>query len=233
MASFNAFKFPSSDNIRFQCNIRVCFGRCQPVSTPFERSAVFVFFFLFFFKYHNRRTISDDENAVLYRQVNCRGYNAFGRRRRDVDSEMNDTSLSVSDGYEGQLREEITIQSNLILTLERKEERYTADPAEGRIRLDGKKRKKKRIKYHSTVEEGIINFCDDFSSSFSATSGRYMCFYGRLYHSVDNYGTPGTGCRSYRCVMLAYGVSTSAKDCWTTATPTRVPESPVHYRVRS
>lgn len=31
LASFNAFKFPSSDNIRFQCNIRVCFGRCQPV----------------------------------------------------------------------------------------------------------------------------------------------------------------------------------------------------------
>lgn len=35
MASFNAFKFPSSDNIRFQCNIRVCFGRCQPVSFYF------------------------------------------------------------------------------------------------------------------------------------------------------------------------------------------------------
>lgn len=33
LASFNAFKFPSSDNIRFQCNIRVCFGKCQPVST--------------------------------------------------------------------------------------------------------------------------------------------------------------------------------------------------------
>lgn len=31
-ASFNAFKFPSSDNIKFQCNIRVCFGKCQPVS---------------------------------------------------------------------------------------------------------------------------------------------------------------------------------------------------------
>lgn len=30
-ASFNAFKFPSSDNIKFQCNIRVCFGKCQPV----------------------------------------------------------------------------------------------------------------------------------------------------------------------------------------------------------
>lgn len=68
----------------------------------------------------------------FYQQVNCRGYNAFGRRRRDVDSEINDTSLSVSDGYEGQLREEITIQSNLIFTLERREERYTADPAEGK-----------------------------------------------------------------------------------------------------
>ncbi|KAF7389943.1 hypothetical protein HZH68_011800 [Vespula germanica] len=92
MASFNAFKFPSSDNIRFQCNIRVCFGRCQP--------------------------------------VNCRGYNAFGRRRRDVEAESNDTALSISDNYEGQLREEITIESNLIFTLERREERLTADPAE-------------------------------------------------------------------------------------------------------
>lgn len=36
LASFNAFKFPSSDNIRFQCNIRVCFGKCQPVrQNPF------------------------------------------------------------------------------------------------------------------------------------------------------------------------------------------------------
>lgn len=53
-----------------------------------------------------------------------------------MDSEINDTSLSISDGYEGQLREEITIQSNLILTLERKEERYTADPAEGKLVLN-------------------------------------------------------------------------------------------------
>lgn len=67
-------------------------------------------------------------------QVNCRGYNAFGRRRRDVDSEINDTSLSISDGFEGQLREEITIQSNLIFTMEKKEERYTANPAEGKIK---------------------------------------------------------------------------------------------------
>lgn len=31
MARFNAFKFPSSNNLRFQCSIRVCFGSCPPV----------------------------------------------------------------------------------------------------------------------------------------------------------------------------------------------------------
>lgn len=92
LASFNAFKFPSSDNIRFQCNIRVCFGKCQP--------------------------------------VNCRGSNAFGRRRRREITDSNDNKTSTAlaeDGItiEGQLREEITIHSNAILTFERREERYT------------------------------------------------------------------------------------------------------------
>jgi hypothetical protein len=32
LAHFNAFKFPSSSSIKFQCNVRVCFGKCQPVS---------------------------------------------------------------------------------------------------------------------------------------------------------------------------------------------------------
>lgn len=77
LATFNAFKFPSSDNIKFQCNIRVCFGKCQP--------------------------------------VNCRGYDAFGRRRRrDVESVKTNSS---SDLF-GQLREEIIIQSNVIRTRE-------------------------------------------------------------------------------------------------------------------
>lgn len=70
--------------------------------------------------------------SMFFRQVNCRGYNAFGRRRRDVDAELNDTSLSVSEGFDGQLREEITITSNHIRTLERREERYTSDSAEGK-----------------------------------------------------------------------------------------------------
>lgn len=93
LASFNAFKFPSSDNIRFQCNIRVCFGRCQP--------------------------------------VNCRGYNAFGKRRRREISDENSTSTSVAlpkdDDFilEGQLREEITISSNAILTFEKREDRLS------------------------------------------------------------------------------------------------------------
>ncbi|KAJ8954750.1 hypothetical protein NQ318_011445, partial [Aromia moschata] len=87
LASFNAFKFPSSDNIRFQCNIRVCFGKCQP--------------------------------------VNCRGYNAFGRRKRAIDSQSeNNTDVALGgDLLAGQLREEITIQSNAILTIERREEK--------------------------------------------------------------------------------------------------------------
>lgn len=32
IALFSAFKFPSSNSIRFQCNVRVCFGRCHPVN---------------------------------------------------------------------------------------------------------------------------------------------------------------------------------------------------------
>lgn len=96
MASFNAFKFPSSDNIRFQCNIRVCFGKCQP--------------------------------------VNCRGGNAFGkRRRREItdESQQHNKSLvkrqtSNDDlGLEGTLREEITISSNAILTFEKRDGRYS------------------------------------------------------------------------------------------------------------
>lgn len=100
LASFNAFKFPSSDTIRFQCNIRVCFGRCQP--------------------------------------VNCRGYNAFGKRRRREISEDNSTSTSVAvpkeEGsvLEGQLREEITISSNAILTFEKREDRLSDNGADSK-----------------------------------------------------------------------------------------------------
>jgi len=48
VSSFNAFKFPASDNIRFQCNIRVCFGKCQPVRiyTCFCEKDAFTYFYI-------------------------------------------------------------------------------------------------------------------------------------------------------------------------------------------
>lgn len=62
--------------------------------------------------------------------MNCRGQNAFGRRKRQIfDDTDASLSTSVSD-YVGQLREEVTVQSNPILALERREERLT-DPSEG------------------------------------------------------------------------------------------------------
>lgn len=98
VASFNAFKFPASDNIRFQCNIRVCFGRCQP--------------------------------------VNCDGVDAFGRRRRRQaelppvvpSPNRNASAVEIRESViAGQLREEIMVQSNSILALDRGgEERFSA-----------------------------------------------------------------------------------------------------------
>lgn len=110
VARFNAFKFPSSNNLRFQCNIRVCFGSCPP--------------------------------------ANCNGIDAYGKRRRRRAAiggpNTNSTQLSgdelasaatnsaadeepeellVADTFkEGALREEIMVQSNAILTFDRKEE---------------------------------------------------------------------------------------------------------------
>lgn len=101
VARFNAFKFPSSNNLRFQCNIRVCFGSCPP--------------------------------------VNCNGIDSYGRRRKrreagaidfisdnstqpEEDVDPTPDQLVVSDAFkEGALREEIQVQSNAILTFDKKE----------------------------------------------------------------------------------------------------------------
>lgn len=108
VARFNAFKFPSSNNLRFQCNIRVCFGSCPP--------------------------------------VNCNGIDSYGRRRRRREARALDfiSSNSSDSGYdssdeslvddgdakelvasdtlkEGALREEVQVQSNAILTFDKKE----------------------------------------------------------------------------------------------------------------
>ena len=67
-ATFDAFKFPDSNTIKFKCNIRVCFGPCQP--------------------------------------QNCAGRNAFGRRRRETEHEIEGSV------YTGQLREEIQVHTS-------------------------------------------------------------------------------------------------------------------------
>lgn len=92
MAQFNAFKFPSSNNLRFQCNIRVCFGSCPP--------------------------------------VNCDGVDTYGKRRRRQANSSGSDYLVGENFQEGSLREEIMVQSNAILTLEKKESQV-APPTEG------------------------------------------------------------------------------------------------------
>lgn len=71
----------------------------------------------------------------LVAQVNCRGYNAFGRRKRREIGKPERDNAQLEDPAQrgGQLREEITIESNAILTFERREERLM-DPTEGKRR---------------------------------------------------------------------------------------------------
>ncbi|ETN60100.1 dumpy [Anopheles darlingi] len=108
LASFNAFKFPSSDNIRFQCNIRVCFGKCQPVNCHGANA---------YGKRRRRRREAITDETGYDRTIEF----VYNRTKRASD----DTALATEDplGIEGSLREEITIQSNAILTLEKREER--------------------------------------------------------------------------------------------------------------
>ena len=99
-AIFDAFKFPDSSTIKFKCNIRVCFGQCQP--------------------------------------QNCANVNAFGRKKRETEHEV--------DGlvYTGQLREEILVQSNAILTIDRKAERIRQERVDRGLSGDEEVKKAKK-----------------------------------------------------------------------------------------
>lgn len=101
MARFNAFKFPSSNNLRFQCNIRVCFGSCPP--------------------------------------VNCDGVDAYGRRRRrrrQIDT-INEEDFVLTDSFkEGALREEIMVQSNAILTFEKREAQPSQNLLDNSVKIE-------------------------------------------------------------------------------------------------
>ena len=158
-------------------------------------------------------------NIVIFLQVNCRGYNAFGRRRRDVDAELNDTALSVSEGYDGQLREEITISSNLIRTYERTEERYSSDPGTGNFCL-----LIQNIKKISTISNSNNVFLlFNPSSSISSTSRGYLCIYCQSDNSIGDICVTRTGSRRSCCILLAHGLSSSTRgQCRATATSARI-----------
>lgn len=64
-------------------------------------------------------------------QVNCDGVDAFGRKKRQAPDQ---NGLSLEGFQEGALREEIMVQSNAILTFERKENQV-ALPTEGTFSL--------------------------------------------------------------------------------------------------
>lgn len=183
LASFNAFKFPSSNNIRFQCNIRVCFGRCQP--------------------------------------VNCRGYNAFGKRRRRAIDDTNSSSTGVAlpkdDGIEGQLREEITISSNAILTFEKKDERFAADGSESKFLT---------ISYpllwtaYIHTKKKLLLFLIS-SSSGCPKSGRYLRIDDWFNHSLSNNSIVGIGSCCSCSIMLVDGIQKTTKGNRTSATSAR------------
>lgn len=65
---------------------------------------------------------------VSYRQVNCHGADAFGKRRKREAISSYDTQTY---GNEGQLREEVMVESNQILTLQRRDPSATARQRDG------------------------------------------------------------------------------------------------------
>lgn len=184
LASFNAFKFPSSDNIRFQCNIRVCFGRCQP--------------------------------------VNCRGYNAFGRRRRrDVGDGSNSTDITIESGdsREVQIREELTISSNAILTFDKREDRAS----------DGSDSKLGFFDLHISHKLNLINM-QSFVFPISSSSGcsarrRYMRIDDWIDHCIGDNGFISVGrcCRGR--ILLADGIPTTTERNGPITASTGVPQS--------
>lgn len=182
LASFNAFKFPSSDNIRFQCNIRVCFGRCQP--------------------------------------VNCGGYNAFGRRRRSIaDNSTDSTAIATNSGVEGQLREEITISSNAILTFEKRSGPGLNDAnSEFQLSID--------------LNRSLI-----YKSYFCSQTGGSACrghlrLDGGSDHRPGHHGSAGSCSRGRGCVLLANGLPQTPQDHRSVAPSAGVPQSAVRQSGR-
>lgn len=108
VARFNAFKFPSSNNLRFQCNIRVCFGSCPAVNCNGIDA-------------YGKRRRRRRRSAVIGTD-SIDGFNATSSTTDDDNDPTTVDELIVTDAFkEGALREEIMVQSNAILTFDKKE----------------------------------------------------------------------------------------------------------------
>lgn len=139
----------------------------------------------------------------------------LNRTRRATSS---NTALASDDtlGIEGTLREEITIQSNAILTLERREERsYDSDNSKYR-KMYGPQR---RVLKHPSFYH--------FSNSRRSTCRRYLCVDDWTYHCIGNNSAVGTGGRGCGSFLLANGLQETSNGNRTTATSAGIPEPTV------
>lgn len=134
--------------------------------------------------------------------MNCRGQNAFGRRRKRQVFDDTDSSLSSQlSAFEGLTREEVTVQSNPILALERREDRLL-NPTEGKCF-----RYSLKLNYHamfSKLGKTFLTLKTHFSSS--NPERRSLCVNGGIHHLSNHHRATRPRRSSRSSFVLAAGV---------------------------
>lgn len=147
--------------------------------------------------------------------MNCRGYDAFGRKKRAISDDSNDTDVSITGNLlSGQLREEITIESNAILTFERREERFV-DPTEGKQHFIYKPNLPlfpfcPTSSYTNQLSINMILMYIVVCSPGRTESGRHLRVDDRVHHSAGDNGAAGSGRGGRGRVLLADGLQAEA-----------------------
>lgn len=161
-------------------------------------------------------------------QVNCRGQNAFGRRKKRQVFDDSESSLSSQlSAFEGQLREEVIVDSNPILALERREDRLT-NPTEGKL-LDVK------MFYHFHTRILIYISSDiNFKTYFSSTNseGGSVCVNGGIHYLANYHRTPCSRRCCSRRIVLAVSIPPQTKVRGTASSPSGISE-PIVYHTRA
>lgn len=115
VAKFNAFKFPSSNALSFQCHMRVCFGKCPTVNCNGIDALA---------KERRQRRQAEVEGAPRSTTSTTTTRKPAGGRfeaEAEGDGDGDEDDLLVRDAFkEGTLKEDIVIKSNTILTFEPK-----------------------------------------------------------------------------------------------------------------